>query len=277
MIHETSGPTPSASFAEYDPDSRFWKTFQGSLLTGTTVAYSETWPRAGSMRNGQLSLREPSEPARDEPASGSWPTPDTQNDRDGSVMRTAAKGAHAVSLHHKAAVWPTPATNSSTYSNGFMGPNLREKAATWPTPTAGDGKSARNRTASRQLDSKHHDGETLTDKVVMWRTPQAQEPGINLDRLDGAFGHRMYDKETGRLAQYSLTQQAKAWPTPRANKWGFPDSHGRIPDTTSLQAPTTQTDGHECSPKCRRLNPLFVAWLMGFPIGWLGSEPSGTP
>ena len=32
-----------------------------------------------------------------------WPTPDTQNHRDGSKRRKAAKGNHAVSLHHKIA------------------------------------------------------------------------------------------------------------------------------------------------------------------------------
>ena len=26
--------------------------------------------------------------------------------------------------------------------------------------------------------------------------------------------------------------------------------------------------GHECSEKCQRLNPVFVEWLMGWPIGW---------
>ena len=36
----------------------------------------------------------------------------------------------------------------------------------------------------------------------------------------------------------------------------------------------TLNRGHECSPKCRRLNPLFVAWLMGWPGGWT-QLPSG--
>ena len=36
----------------------------------------------------------------------------------------------------------------------------------------------------------------------------------------------------------------------------------------------TLNHGHECSPKCRRLNPLFVAWLMGWPGGWT-QLPSG--
>ena len=56
-----------------------------------------------------------------------------------------------------------------------------------------------------------------------WRTPSSQEPGINPERLvnkDGQppkKGERLYDRETGRLAQVGLTQQVKMWPTPCAN------------------------------------------------------------
>ena len=38
----------------------------------------------------------------------SWPTPDTQNFRDGSKLRKGSYMNHSISLHHKAAYWPTP-------------------------------------------------------------------------------------------------------------------------------------------------------------------------
>lgn len=41
------------SLAKYDPDSRSWKTRQYSLLGGL-IAYSETFPKWGIMRNGEL-------------------------------------------------------------------------------------------------------------------------------------------------------------------------------------------------------------------------------
>tara|TARA_R100001082_G_scaffold22457_2_gene10824 strand:- start:201 stop:512 length:312 start_codon:yes stop_codon:yes gene_type:complete len=41
----------------------------------------------------------------------------------------------------------------------------------------------------------------------------------------------------------------------------------------SHQAQTTSSDG---SKSQTRLNPLFVEWLMGMPIGWTGFEPLGT-
>lgn len=37
-----------------------------------------------------------------------WPTPDTQNSRDGSKTRKALKGRHGLSLHHAVSIWPTP-------------------------------------------------------------------------------------------------------------------------------------------------------------------------
>ena len=236
----TSGLRPSESFARYDPDSRCWRTSQASLLTGTLAEYSATWPKQGTMRNGSVS----------EP-------------------RTSGR------------------------------------------PTSGSGSS-------------------------LWRTPASKESGIAVERLEGEIGSRMYDKETGRLAQYGLPQQvAKLWPTPvrmdhrppndeariavkmrgqsryglelrdAATMWPTPKgaaekmgllreqdrgdiqaaammwptprsspnenrtthnapshgvSHGKTlageAGTASLQAPATSTPGHECSPKCRRLNPL---------------------
>ena len=80
-----------------------------------------------------------------------------------------------------------------------------------------------------------------------------------------------------------LTGQAIGmWPTPTQRDWKDGTSAGTVPEkgllgrvapNRGLQAPTTQTPGHECSPKCRRLNPLFVEWLQGFPIGHTDLEP----
>jgi hypothetical protein len=44
----TYGLKRSDAFREW----RSWKTFQGSLLTGTSERYSATWPRAGLMHDG---------------------------------------------------------------------------------------------------------------------------------------------------------------------------------------------------------------------------------
>ena len=38
----------------------------------------------------------------------SWPTPDTQNFRDGSVLRKSAYGSHSMNLQHTSRTWSTP-------------------------------------------------------------------------------------------------------------------------------------------------------------------------
>jgi len=53
-MSEICGLQPSSAFASYDPVSRCWRTFQGSLLTTTLEEYSETWPKAGIVQDGHV-------------------------------------------------------------------------------------------------------------------------------------------------------------------------------------------------------------------------------
>jgi hypothetical protein len=73
--HEAdSGSKWLGSFAKYDHDSSLWKTAQCSLL-GDSEEFSETWPRWGSMRNGECFLRPTAAPITSGKGSGFWPTP----------------------------------------------------------------------------------------------------------------------------------------------------------------------------------------------------------
>jgi len=77
-------------------------------------------------------------------------------------------------------------------------------------------------------------------------------------------------------------------PTPRANKWGLPDSHGNTDAWRMWPTPSNIKTGHPSGrmdewggsrsrqalsdlPKevtTGPLNPEWVEWLMGFPVGW---------
>jgi hypothetical protein len=50
--NETCGPQPSMSFAVYDQDTHCWRTCRVSFLPDTSELFSETWPKAGLMRDG---------------------------------------------------------------------------------------------------------------------------------------------------------------------------------------------------------------------------------
>lgn len=71
--------------ARYDRDSYSWRTPQCSLVEGLDE-YSETWPRWGSMRNGESWQRQTWGPITAENESGLWPTPCARDYR--GVFRT---------------------------------------------------------------------------------------------------------------------------------------------------------------------------------------------
>lgn len=134
-----------ASFAKYDPVSRLWRTRQCSLLGGLDV-YSETWPRWGSMRDGECSV--PPMPARrtGESESGLWPTiRSTDADRGGrGDLIQAIRGNE--NSHYR--LWQTPVADDAVdrahgklNSRGEM--KLSAQVKRWPTPHgfSKDGKS----------------------------------------------------------------------------------------------------------------------------------------
>lgn len=98
--------------AKYDPGSSTWRTAQYSLLADSDV-FLATWPRWGSMRNGESFLRQIPVLPICESASGLWQTPVA----DDAVERKAGK-------------W-----------NSRGEPKLSAEVKLYPTPTAGNLKS----------------------------------------------------------------------------------------------------------------------------------------
>ncbi len=102
----------------------------------------------------------------------------------------------------------------------------------WPTPTE-DGNYNRKGASAKS-------GDGLATAVAMWPTPRAE-----------------YDSGRHRGRPDTLHSAVKTWPTPTsADGMGGPGSSGR--------------DG---GPNLRSavngsLNPTWVEWLMGYPLGW---------
>ena len=93
------------------------KMLLGSSSWASTVRYLTWKPRA--TKQGRLYfLLAPSVLRMSESACSYWPTPDTNNHRDGTKMRKEAKGRHAVSLHHAVALLPTPTAGDAEGSSG---------------------------------------------------------------------------------------------------------------------------------------------------------------
>ena len=120
---------------------------------------------------------------------------------------------------------------------------------------------------------------------------------------------RWYDKKTGRVVQKDLRHVVRLLPTPAARDWkdtGAPSEMKRNSPTLAALAlagelprrmwPTPRASANENRQTKRtpsqeagthglslaaevggQLNPEWVEWLMGFPLGWTALKPSATP
>lgn len=136
--------------------------------------------------------------------------------RDPPVVTPTLRGA--------AEGWATPNAHDGRRPgadiHSTQGRNLCREAAEWATPTA----------AERTHDPRLVDhGVQLANQVSDWRSPASQDAGITTERLIAAEGQpwtpgqRAYDRETGRMCQTGLVQQAEtvtasSWPGPAASE-----------------------------------------------------------
>lgn len=124
---------------------------------------------------------------------------------------------------------------------------------TWQTPVADDAVDRKNGKWNSRGEPK------LSAQVLMWPTPKAH-PGSN--RRTKPTPAQLAGK-----AGMDLSVAVKLWPTPTAHnakEGGYPAEHTRNTPTLAARAGG-------------RLNPTWVEWLMGFPLGHTDLNSSETP
>jgi len=122
-LSRACGTTWPASLAKFDLASFTWRTPQLSLLEDLDECL-ETWPRSGSMRNGECFPRPQLERTTDESESGSWPTPTASGFEVADISALLARRERMKLKHGN--------------GNGF-GLTLNQAVKMWPTPTCQDG------------------------------------------------------------------------------------------------------------------------------------------
>ena len=115
-------------------------------------------------------------------------------------------------------------------------------------------------------------GAKLADQVRMWPTPRA---GKVTDEKEETWRKR---QRKGDVSTPPLTLAVKMWPTPssRDGKGGYQGGrirNGKI-SWDVLDVAVQHTDNQEKTGG--QLNPKWVAWLQGYPTGWLSSVPWET-
>lgn len=120
---DTSGPCSPSAFAWYDPATRYWRTCQATLVSGSDE-FSETWPRSGMTRNGTVFQRRPSAPRTSATAYSSslhgelqW-TPTATANQDSPSMEARAPGRH---------LWPTPESCDNRDRGGPTTPSVQRR------------------------------------------------------------------------------------------------------------------------------------------------------
>jgi len=155
--------------------------------------------------------------------------------------------------------YPLPTVEQTTKGSG---------GGLWPTPDATHrGTCIDNRTPQQ----KGGGGRCLERDVAakMWPSPSAEQAGEGdlLDELetkDGESakqGERAYNPKTKKHVQITLNRAVTMWPTPKERDWR--SGKGAQDDKASN---LDQRIGGQ-------LNPDWVEWLMGWPIGWTSLEP----
>ncbi len=138
----------------------------------------------------------------------------------------------------------------------------------WRTPSATETHGGPENPAKKIVDGH---SVRLSDQV-RWPTPTSGD-----SKASGAAG---YSTESGRHSGTMLTDAAvgarggtetpPTYPTPRAID-GRAKGNGPRPDTL-----TGRINYDENKKRVGSLNPSWVEWLMGWPIGWTDSKPLAT-
>lgn len=235
-------------FARYSDQGGYWgKTSQGSyqlMMDGSSEPWSGTWPRSG-MTCGGTAFRLPTlAPRISGTGSGSSA---------GFMATPTAKANHASPSMRKhpgvRAMFPTPNTSDSKSGadardrSGSGGPNLLYATRMWPTPSARDHKD----TPGMARTATNPDGSTRK------RT----------DQLARAVYEEMFPTPTASDAKAGNVDRRKD----RADRMAKERPKGA---PSQLPAAVAQGTGGT-------LNPTWVEWLMGFPLGWTDLEDSATP
>lgn len=249
----TSGQRCCALLKRSDPLGLLARMLLESSVWRSTRCYL-TWRPSATPARRLLFRLVPSMPRTDEIDAQLWATPNTM---DYLPQRSPEALQRQAETSRKGRTRPA---------------NLREQVCEetmrlWPTPRARDAKDTTNLPPSRISDPGK---DSLVQRVGrLWPTPTAGQCGMT-----STTGGRPIEKSTHLETQVYLAEKSRMYATPQAGDYRSPNKN----PGSKGNAETTPQSSHSLPTQCGgQLNPTWVEWLMGFPIGWTDLDVSEMP
>jgi len=278
----TSGRTCLKSLSAKDPLGAFLKTLVVTSRWASTKCYL-TWKTKATPQGRLLFQLAVKMPRTDVTESGLLHTPTATANQMAPSMRDRDRGSW----------WATPMADgtggpnkldekgrrvSQTNPDLVFGANLADQVRMWPTPRAGKVTDEKEETWRKRQRKGDVSTPPLSLAVKMWPTPDVRgftnEGSLNM--LKAAAKDR--DEWSAMAYRAGKGRKEKMWPTPssRDGKGGYQGGrirNGKI-SWDVLDVAVQHTDNQEKTGG--QLNPKWVAWLQGYPTGWLSSVPWET-
>ena len=113
-----------------------------------------------------------------------------------------------------------------------------------------------------------------------WRTPECAKGGTVSDEVLNEMAEGNWKRESGHLRQLRLQDQVRhtsLWPTPTCQEVEHPDAEltdtgRRLSKDGKSSHSLNLADSVKQSAPAGQLNPTWVEWLMGWPVGWTSME-----
>ncbi len=195
-----------------------------------------------------------------------WPTPRAiYGEHPGMKDPRHLTGAVQQPVGTDGKTWPTPTAadrkRAGNHGRGPSNPTLAGAVQNWPTPVATDGSQKKGPRGELIAAIRGWKGKQPAAPQV-WPTPRASR------------GEHRQTKQTpsqaaGKHGQ-SLGVVVKMFPSPAARDWR--SGAGRKENGHTPQLPEVIAQEGNGG----QLNPDWVEWLMGWPIGWTGSKRLAT-
>ena len=162
-----------------------------------------------------------------------------------------------------------------------------KESGLWLTPRANEIKESYETYLNRMKKSPNPKNNTktrpnnLSMQVKMWRTPDNMAGGSNLPGIKKALDEGHLKRPSGQAIQIRLEDQVREerlWPTPAAHEGRFGYQRRDTGKKGTQKSLTTKVIDEEGGREktTGQLNPTWVEWLMGYPIGWTDLNVSET-